>query len=217
MSIKKEEIRNIVSCYDLKQICIGSLASHSTLDISRGAKDEGFRTVAICRKGREKTYEIYYKTRERVYGKIGCIDEDIVLDDWKELVEEKILTKLRDSNTIIVPHRSLQVYLKYDAINNQLKLPVFGNRSLLQAEERTGKYKVPMNQDKLMEIAGIPTPKKFDSPNEIDRPVIVKATKALGERGFERRFLIVRSPKQYKEACRKLKEKGKTEEEKKII
>lgn len=217
MPITKKEIQEIVSKYDFRQISLGSLASHSTLDISRGAKDEGFRTIAICKKGREKTYTIYYKTRKRENRTIGCVDESIVLDDWQEMVTEKVLTKLQNLNTILIPHRSLQVYLKYNVINNLLKLPIFGNRLLLQAEERTGEYKIEKNQDKLIEIAKIPTPKKFNSPKEIDRPVIVKTIAAVGERDFERRFPVVKSTREYEKACLKLKEKGETEEEKRII
>lgn len=33
-----------------------SIASHSALDVFDGAKDEGFRTVAVCQRGRETAY-----------------------------------------------------------------------------------------------------------------------------------------------------------------
>lgn len=217
MTIKKEEIEKIISGYNLQQISIGSLASHSTLDISRGAKDEGLRTVAVCKLGRERTYTTYYKTRKRGDKVLGCVDDYIILNRWEEMAEDRNLSQLKEWNTIIVPHRSFQVYLGYDVINNKLKLAVFGNRALLQVEERTGEYKLEKNQDKLVELAGIPTPKKFSSPEEIDRPVLVKATKAVGDRHFERRFPKIKSLKEYEKACARLKETGKTEEEKRVI
>ncbi|MDI6798600.1 MAG: DUF1246 domain-containing protein [Candidatus Aenigmarchaeota archaeon] len=88
MPITQEDIKEIISNYNPKQISIGSLASHSMLDIARGAKDEGFRTVATCKLGREQTYATYYKTRKRGNKTIGCIDEILrkfCLCMWREM------------------------------------------------------------------------------------------------------------------------------------
>jgi len=212
-------MKDLISGYNFKSkaVSIGSLASHSMLDIARGAKDEGFRTLAICKKGREQTYSKYFKFRVRGKESIGCIDEIIILNDWKEIVKEDIVKKLITSNTIIIPHRSLEVYLGYDIIENSFNVPLFGNRKLLRAEERTGPYKIERNQDYIVKLANISTPKKFTRPEEIDSPVIVKATKATGERHFTREFPIVSSLKEYEAKCKELVNKGKTEEEKKAI
>ncbi len=51
--IDKKEIDNILLGYG-PSITIGVLASHSALDVCDGAIEEGFRTHAICEKGREK-------------------------------------------------------------------------------------------------------------------------------------------------------------------
>ena len=212
------DAKNLFTKYNLKSsVSIGSLASHSMLDIARGAKDEGFRTLAICKKGREKTYDKYFKSRTRGKENIGCIDESIILNDWKEITKEEIIRKLISFNTIIIPHRSLQVYLGYDIIENSLKVLLFGNRLLLRAEERTGPYKIEKNQDYLVKLAGISTPKKFTNPDEIDRPVIIKATKAIGEKHFSREFPVVKSEKEYETKCKEIIERGKNEEEKKTI
>lgn len=103
------DVRNLLSNYNFKTrpISIGGLASHSMLDIARGAKDEGFKTLALCKKGREQTYDRYFKSRIRGKENIGCIDETIILGDWKEIIKEDIIKKLINFNTIIVPHRSL--------------------------------------------------------------------------------------------------------------
>jgi 5-formaminoimidazole-4-carboxamide-1-(beta)-D-ribofuranosyl 5'-monophosphate synthetase len=213
------DVKNLLSSYNFKvlPVSIGSLASHSMLDIARGAKDEGFRSLTLCKKGREQTYDKYFKTRTRGKENIACIDESIVLNDWKEIIKEDILKKLIKFNTIIIPHRSLEVYLGYDIIENSLKVLLFGNRQLLRAEERTGPYKIEKNQDYLVRLANIPTPKKFTTPNEIDRPAIVKATKAIGERHFSREFPIVNSLEEYEEKCKEVVRRGKTEEERKAI
>jgi 5-formaminoimidazole-4-carboxamide-1-(beta)-D-ribofuranosyl 5'-monophosphate synthetase len=214
-----DSMKGLISGYNFKSkaVSIGSLASHSMLDIARGARDEGFRTLAICKKGREQTYNKYFKSRLRGKENIGCIDEIIILNDWKEIVKEDVIKKLITSNAIIIPHRSLEVYLGYDIIENSLNVPLFGNRLLLRAEERTGPYKIEKNQDHLVKLAKILTPKKFSSPEEIDRPAIIKATKAIGERHFSREFPIVSSLKEYEAKCKELVSKGKTKEEKKAI
>ena len=51
-----DKIREIVSEYDAHNIKIGVLGSHSALEVAHGAKQEGFETVVVCQKGREKTY-----------------------------------------------------------------------------------------------------------------------------------------------------------------
>ncbi len=57
------------------------------------------------------------------------------------MVSTKVQKNLRDTNTIIVQHRSLIEYLGYKSIENSFKVPIFGNRALFQAEERSHKKK----------------------------------------------------------------------------
>jgi 5-formaminoimidazole-4-carboxamide-1-(beta)-D-ribofuranosyl 5'-monophosphate synthetase len=52
-TITREDVWEILEGYDPGNITVGSLGSHSALDISDGAKDEGLRTVVVCQKGRE--------------------------------------------------------------------------------------------------------------------------------------------------------------------
>ena len=105
------------------------MGSHSALEVMDGAKDEDFETTVFCQKGREGPYQRF--------GRIA--DEIIVLDKFKDMASAKNQKKLLESNTIIVPHRSLTVYLGYKTIENTFKVPIFGNRKLFQAEERTAK------------------------------------------------------------------------------
>ena len=50
-----EKIRQIITKYDPKKIRMGVLGSHSALEIASGAKQEGFETLVVCQKGRDKT------------------------------------------------------------------------------------------------------------------------------------------------------------------
>ncbi|MCD6542485.1 MAG: DUF1246 domain-containing protein, partial [Thermoplasmata archaeon] len=59
--ISRKEIQKIVDEYDLQDVKIGVIASHSALDVCDGAVEEGFRTLAVCQKGREKTYAEYFR------------------------------------------------------------------------------------------------------------------------------------------------------------
>ena len=55
------KIRERISEYNPNNIRIGVLGSHSALEIASGAKQEGFETVVVCQRGRDKTYTKYYK------------------------------------------------------------------------------------------------------------------------------------------------------------
>ena len=112
---------------------IAVLGSHSALDVCRGAKDLGFKTLVVCKKGREKTYQEYYAAN----GEMGCVDDTIVLDDFKDILSDKIQKELLKRNCIFIPHRSFEVYINdYNAIEKKFKVPLFGNRFLLKIEER---------------------------------------------------------------------------------
>ncbi len=200
--ITREEILEILQKYSKDSIRIGVLGSHSALEICRGAKDEGFRTVVVCQKGREKTYEKYFRSRKKFGRDVGIVDEVIVLDKFKQIVDDDVQDKLREMNVLFVPHRSLCVYVGYDALENEFKIPMLGNRFLLKIEERD----VERNQYYLLEKAGIPYPKIFKDPSEIDRLVLVKAPEAA--RGFERAFFIASSPEDYERKAEELLRKG---------
>lgn len=183
---------------------ISTLGSHSALDVCEGAKKEGYRTLVVAQKGRERTYLGPYKSRKRGDMEIGVVDELLLLNNFKEITEN--LEYLKKRSAIFVPNRSFSVYVGYDAIEKRFDVPVFGNKYLLRAEERD----VPKNQYYLMEKAGIRTPRKIRSPNDIDRLCIVKVSEA--KRSYERAFFLARSPEEYVERSQELIRIGKTDE-----
>lgn len=177
-----KKIEEIVKSYDPKKLRIGVLGSHSALEVAHGAKQENFETVIVCQKGREKTYTKYYR---------NLFDHVMLLDSFAEIVEEKNLQKLRDLNTIFVPNRSFSVYVGYKNIEEKFAVPMLGNRYILKTEERN----TPKNQFYLLKKGGLLTPKMFNSPREIDRPVIVKVPEK--KRKIERAFFCASSPAEY--------------------
>ena len=187
--IKRSEIQKIVNSYDKNNISIGVLGGHSGLDVCRGAKKHGFKTIAVCQKGREKTYTKYYKTRKD--GR-GCIDKTIVLNKFSEITSPKVQEELREKNTIFIHNRYFWVYFDFKDIENNFKVPIFGTRNMLKLEERD----VPKNQYYLLEKAGIRFPKIIPFPKDIDRLVIVKVNEAI--RGYERAFFYAINYDDYK-------------------
>ena len=182
------KISNILENYDKANITIGVLGGHSALDVCRGAKKLGFRTVAVCQKGREQTYAKYYKSRENK----GIIDEIILVNKFSDIVNKEVQNRLRELNTIFVHNRYFWVYCDFKKIEKDFKVPIFGTRTMVKLEERD----VPKNQYYLLEKAGIRTPKIYKDAKKIDKLVIVKVAEAA--RGYERAFFFCNNYESYK-------------------
>ena len=193
--IKRSKIQKLVESYDHDKITVGVLGGHSALDVCRGAKKYGFKTLAVCQKGREKTYTNYYKSR--LDGR-GCIDETIVLDKFSDITKENIQKELIKRNTIFIHNRYFWVYFDFNDIENNFRVPIYGTRGMLKLEERD----VPKNQYYLLEKAGIRYPKIINSPKEIDRLAIVKVNEAI--RGYERAFFYASNFDDYKKKSNEL-------------
>jgi 5-formaminoimidazole-4-carboxamide-1-(beta)-D-ribofuranosyl 5'-monophosphate synthetase len=148
----------------MKTYRIATLGSHSALQILKGAKDEGFKTIAICEKDRTMPYK-HFKVA----------DEIITLKSFNEL--PKIVKKLNEKNAILIPHATFIDLFRQETIE-KLKVNYFGNRKILGWEaDRT-------KQREWLKKAGLTLPKIFKTPEEIDRPVIIKFYGARGGKGF---------------------------------
>jgi len=190
--ISPQQIASIVNQYDLKNVTIGTIGSHSALEIMDGAKDENMKTVCICQKGRDLPYRRFKR----------LVDEILLLEKFSDIMNRENQEKLRELNTIMVAHRAFTAYLGYENIENNLKVPVFGNRSLLRAEERTA----PRNQYYLLEKAGVRHPKIYHKPSDIESPAMIKVQEA--KRKLERAFFIVSSYEDYKKKSKQKIELG---------
>lgn len=177
---------------------IAVLGSHSALEVCLGAKKQGFKTLVVAQKGRDKTYADYFKS----HNGMGCVDQVLYVKQFKDILKEDVQKTLLKKNAIFVPHRSFEVYINdYDAIEKKFMVPMFGNRFLLRAEERSEHQ----NQYDILKKATISFPKIFKSPKEIDRLVIVKVLQQ--KISFERGFFLVSSPQEFeKEAIKRIKQ-----------
>jgi 5-formaminoimidazole-4-carboxamide-1-(beta)-D-ribofuranosyl 5'-monophosphate synthetase len=200
---------DLLAGYDCSALTLGSIGSHSALEVAYGARAQGLRNLVVTAKGREKTYTTYYKRRTDPAR--GCVDETLELDSFAELLDAQIQQRLRERNVIFLANRSFEVYLhqkySYDKIERGMLVPMFGNRRLLRAEERDEEQ----NQYALMQRAGIRHPLQFTSPEEIDRLVMVKAPHA--KISFERAFFLCSSPQEYREISGRLMREGMLTEE----
>jgi 5-formaminoimidazole-4-carboxamide-1-(beta)-D-ribofuranosyl 5'-monophosphate synthetase len=189
--ITRQQVANIVNEYDLKNITIGTIGSHSALEIMDGAKDENLKTVCICQKGRELPYQRFKR----------LTDEIILLDKFSDMLNREIQEKLVHLNTIMIANRAFTAYLGYDNIENNLEIPIFGNRHLLRAEERSANR----NQYFLLEKANIRHPRIYTKSLQIDGLAMVKVQEA--KRKLERAFFMVSSYEDYlKKAKLKIKQ-----------
>ncbi|MGQ9690630.1 MAG: DUF1297 domain-containing protein [Thermoproteota archaeon] len=182
MVIERKEIQEITSRYDVENITIGVLGSHSAEEVGVSAKSFGFRTLVVCQKGREALYAKYNK---------HLFDHVIIVDRFSDMVREDVQEEMRRLNTIFIPNRSFSVYVGYDKIEKNLRIPIYGNRMILRAEERNEER----NQYWLLEKAGIKMPKKFNRPEEIERLVVVKVQQK--NKPLERAFFYASSPEEY--------------------
>jgi 5-formaminoimidazole-4-carboxamide-1-(beta)-D-ribofuranosyl 5'-monophosphate synthetase len=165
--ITREEIAEILKTYDLGKLAIGTLGSHSALNIFKGAKEEGFKTVSICK----KSDAIMYK-------KFPLADEIVFVEDFSELLNDNVQEKLRELNVVLVPHGSFTAYLSTEEITDKLYVPMLGNRQLLHWEVDREKQK------KWLSKAGLKLPRTFEKPEEINRLIIAKLPGAKGGKGY---------------------------------
>ncbi len=159
---------------------IATLASHSCLQILKGAKDEGFKTLAIST---PKGYDFYKRFK--------FIDKVIKIADYNDFY--KLQKSLLRQNVIIIPHGSFVAYLGRD-YDNKLILKQYGNKRVMEWESNR------LNQMIWLKKAGLRLPKIFSKPEEIDRTVMVKLHGARGGEGY----FIVRNKKEFDQKIQKM-------------
>ncbi|MDI6709033.1 MAG: formate--phosphoribosylaminoimidazolecarboxamide ligase family protein [Candidatus Thermoplasmatota archaeon] len=197
--LKKEDILSVLEGYDLSKVTIATIGSHSALDICDGAFEEGFKTIAVCQKGREKTYTKYFKA-DYEKGKLisGFINEVLVLEKFEDIILEGSLKKLIAQNAIFIPNRALTSYVDIDIVEKKFRVPLLGSRNLLRTEEREEEKSYYW----LLEKANLPYPEKIVNPKDINELVVVKLRHAVKK--LERGFFTCASYEEYKKKASQL-------------
>ncbi len=192
MSIPLAEVRHIVGDYP-RTPTVGTVGSHSAIDVADGAVTEGLPSLVLAAEGRDATYARYFRTvRDHAGGRRrGCVDEVWTLPRFADLLGPAVQERMRHHGVLLVPNRALSAYVPLDGIERELRVPIVGSRALLRIEERSERE----NYYTLCAAAGIPIPREFRSPEEIDRLAIVKLPHAT--RRLERGFFSVASVEEY--------------------
>jgi len=207
--IERDVILDRLKKYDLQKVKIGVLASHSALDTCDGAIEEGFKTLALCQEGRDKTYAHYFKALRGADGHVrrGIVDETLMLKKFKDAVNPDVRQKLLANNVLFIPNRSFTSYCGIDAIENDFDVPMVGSRNMLRSEDRGGEKDYYW----LLEQAGMPSPKKVKRPEDINKLTIVKLHHA--KKKLERGFFTASSYEEYVAKSEKLIKDGVIEAE----
>ena len=147
-------------------VSVTTLGSHCALQVLKGAKDEGLKTILVSEKKREKLYK-----------RFKFIDEIILVDSFSEITSDECQTKLSENNSVLIPHGTLIAQMTSEKIES-IKTPIFGNKWILRWEsDRELK-------EKLMLEAKLDVPKAISDPKDIDRLVIAKRQGAAGGKGY---------------------------------
>jgi len=164
------------------KLTIATLGSHCSLQVLKGAKDEGFKTLLVCE-----------KRRLGLYSRFGFIDEIVEVGSFAEILGDMCSSRLKQAGSVLIPHGTLISQMKSDEIE-KIDIPVFGNKWILRWEaDRDLK-------EKLMKEAGLKTPQAVRSKNEIKGLCIVKLHGAAGGRGY----YLAWDRKSFEEGARRL-------------
>ena len=167
-------------------VTVTTLGSHCALQLLKGAKDEGLKTLLICE-----------KKREELYRRFKFIDELLLVDSFTEILQQKCESVLQKNNSILIPHGTLVAQMDSKQIES-IKTPVFGNKHILRWEsDRTLK-------EQLMKEAKLQTPKSIPNPKEISGLVIAKRHGAAGGKGY----FLASTEKEYNEKRDQLIKEG---------
>ena len=167
-------------------VSIATLGSHCALQVLKGAKDEGFKTILLCE-----------KKRERLYRRFKFIDEIFLMDSFLGLVEKNCQSMLQENNSIFIPHGTLISQLSSEQIES-IKTPMFGNKHILRWESDR------VLKEQLMKESKLNVPKSIASPKQINSLVIAKRHGAAGGKGY----FLASSEEEYNKKRDKLVKKG---------
>ncbi|MCQ2055939.1 MAG: formate--phosphoribosylaminoimidazolecarboxamide ligase [archaeon] len=164
--VPKKKIDSILDGYDLNNITIATLCSHSSLQIFHGARKMGFRTLGIAISHDTKYYDAFPLAKP---------DSIVRYDNFDDMV--KGIEELYANNVIVIPHGSFIEYMGPRRFEDYA-VPVYCNRAVLNWE-----FDRDMERRWLIS-AGVSMPRVFTDAKEISEPVMVKYYGAKGGRGY---------------------------------
>ena len=147
---------------------IATYASHSALQILRGAKDEGFETIAFGKARVKPLYTKYFPVAD--YFIEGSYPEG----------------RLLELDAVVIPTGSFVAHLGVELVE-KMRVPYYGNKEVLKWESDRSLER------RWLEEAKLRLPRVYDDPDEVDGPVIIKPFGAKGGRGY----FLAKSPEDF--------------------
>ncbi len=138
---------------------VATYASHSALQILKGAKQEGFETVTFGPSRVKPLYTHYFPVAD--YFIEGTYPEE----------------ELLGLKAVIIPTGSFVAHLGIELIE-KMRVPYYGNKEVLKWESDRNLER------KWLEKAKLRLPRVYEDPDEVDGPVIVKPHGAKGGKGY---------------------------------
>ncbi|WP_456367047.1 formate--phosphoribosylaminoimidazolecarboxamide ligase [Thermococcus sp.] len=154
---------------------VATYASHSALQILKGAKDEGFETVAFGRVRVKPLYTRYFHLADHFIE--GTYPEE----------------ELLELDAVVIPTGSFVAHLGVELVE-RMRVPYYGNKEVLRWESDRSLER------KWLEKAKLRLPRVYDDPDDIDGPVIVKPHGAKGGKGY----FLAKSPRDFWEKAKRL-------------
>ncbi len=159
---------------------VATYASHSALQILKGAKQEGFETVAFGTGRVKPLYTKYFPVAD--YFIEGTYPEE----------------ELLELEAVVIPTGSFVAHLGIELVE-RMRVPYYGNKEVLTWESDRSLER------KWLEKAKLRLPRVYEDPDEIDGPVIVKPFGAGGGRGY----FLAKSPADFWKKAERLGIRGK--------
>ncbi|WP_297089711.1 formate--phosphoribosylaminoimidazolecarboxamide ligase [Thermococcus sp.] len=161
---------------------IATYASHSALQILKGAKEEGFETVAFGSGRVRPLYTKYFPVADRFIE--GAYPEE----------------ELLGLEAVVIPTGSFVAHLGIELVE-KMRVPYYGNKEVLRWESDRSLER------KWLERAKLRLPRVYEDPDDIDGPVIVKPHGAKGGKGY----FLAKSPGDFWKKAERLGIRGKEE------
>ena len=165
----------------MEKYTIATLGSHSALQILKGAKDEGFKTLVVT-----------LEDRENLYSRFSFIDEIVKIKKYSDFF--KIEPQLKKRNCILIPHGSFVAYLG-DEGNKKISTFYYGNKQVLDWESNR------VRQHEWLAKSAITLPRQFVQVDNIEYPIIVKSYGAAGGVGY----FYAKNKQQFQDKLKKFK------------
>ncbi len=122
------------------RLTLCSIGSHSALDVAAGARAAGLRNLIVTASGREQTYARHFLASRRIPVRAAASTRAgarrVSPTSSTTTCSSGCSTRTSSSSRTARSKCTCTSGTRYDEIERRMRVPLFGNRRLLRAEER---------------------------------------------------------------------------------